>query len=186
MSPGSSADPIRNGILFTKSKTLGDRVRETVVHWPLEIDVREGWTAWKDLPPDCRLILFDRTTMGPMEITDSCFRVILSGEGRELLRALEEFFFLRESLASAVGIEPLLDAKCRQYLEAVSTLRDSDSAYAFFCNLLDRMLIPNVLEVTGGNQHKASRILGISRTTFRSKMKSLEEAGHSLKIDNGK
>jgi DNA-binding protein Fis len=177
------ASSIRSGILFTKNPVLGDLVRQKVSHWPIDISVREAWTDWKDLPGDCRLVLFDRSTIGPVEISDPCFRMILSGEATDLLLAIEEFFFLRDPLASAVGIEPLLKAKCRQYLEAMSSLRDSDSAYVFFCSLLDRMLIPSVLELTDGNQHKAARILGISRTTFRSKMKRLESEGESSKGD---
>jgi DNA-binding protein Fis len=180
---GCASSPIRNGILFTKNPGLGEQVRQKVSHWPIDISVRESWTGWRDLPADCRLVLLDRTTTGPVEITDSCFRVILSGESSDLLLALEEFLFLRDPLQSAVGIEPLLKAKCRQYLESMSSLRDSESPYAFFCSLLDRILIPSVLELTLGNQHKAARILGISRTTFRSKMKMIDSEGNPNKID---
>lgn len=167
--------PIREGLLFTGNACLAERISRCVLHWPLDITVRDSWTGWKDVPSDCRLLLFDRATMSPVELSDGHFRIILSGEGETLVAALEEFLYLREPLSSAVGIEQLLHAKCRQYLKAVASLRESDSAYSFFCDLLDRMLIPTALDVTEGNQHRASRILGISRTTFRSKMKSIAE-----------
>lgn len=181
MDKQAATPSIRHGIVFTRNPDLGEEIRRRVLHWPLEVSVTETWDGWKNLPIDCRLILVDRSTMPPVEITDSCFRVILSGESLELLQALDEFLFLRDPLVSAVGIEPLLYAKCRQYLQAISTLKDPESAYPFFCSLLDRMLIPCVLEITGGNQHKASRILGMSRTTFRNKLKLIQNEGTFLK-----
>jgi DNA-binding NtrC family response regulator len=38
---------------------------------------------------------------------------------------------------------------------------------------LDRILLPIVLEFTGGNQHQAARILGIARQTLRGKLREL-------------
>lgn len=178
---------IREGLLFTRNEVLADRISRSVVHWPLTIETRESWTDWKDIPDSCRLLLYDRSTMGPVELADPHFRIILTGDGDRLVEALEHFLFLREPLSSAVGIEMLLHAKCRQYLKAVACLKESDSAYAFFADLLDRTLIPSALHVTDGNQHRASRILGISRTTFRNKMKSIAEKVDGLegkKIDN--
>ncbi len=168
-------EPIREGLLFTKDSTLPSRIQRSVLHWPLSISSRDFWTNWTDVPPACRLLLFDQDTLPPVELSDSRFRIILSGTGEGLVRALEEFLFLREPLCSAVGIEMLLHSKCRQYLKLVANLKDSDPAYAFFSDLLDRMLIPSALDVTDGNQHRASQILGISRTTFRNKMKSITE-----------
>jgi DNA-binding protein Fis len=167
--------PIREGLLFTQNAGLAEQISRTVLHWPLEILVRDSWKGWEGVSPDCRLLLIDRGTIPSVDLSDRHFRIILCGEGEALLEALTEFLYLREPLSQAVGIEHLLHTKCRQYLKAVSSLKESDSAYSFFSDLLDRMLIPTALDVTEGNQHKASRILGISRTTFRSKMKSITE-----------
>ena len=172
---GRESACIKEGILFTKDGNLADRIRRAVLHWPLEIEVRECWSGWDALPPGARFILFDRTSVGPVDLPDSSLRLILSGSGDELVAALESFLFLREPFSVAVGVEHLLHAKCRQYLSAVSSLRDTGSAYAFFVGLLDRLLLPGALEVAQGNQHRASKILGISRTTFRNKMKSLDQ-----------
>ena len=168
---------IKEGILFTRDGSLAERIRRTVLHWPLEIEVRDRWNGWDDVPSGVRFILFDRASVGSVDLPDKSLRLILSGSGDELVCALESFLFLREPFSVAVGIEHLLHAKCRQYLSAVSSLRDQDSAYAFFVSLLDRLLLPGALEVAQGNQHRASKILGISRTTFRNKMKMLEQEG---------
>ncbi len=179
---GDGRPTIREGLLFTEDRMLSERIRRTVVHWPLEITVRDRWTGWGEVPEDCRLILFDRSTMGPVELSDTSLRLVLSGSGEELVEALESFLFLREPFSVAVGIEHLLHVKCRQYLTAVSSLREAGSAYSFFVSLLDRLLLPGALEVAQGNQQRASRILGISRNTFRNKMKMLD-AGGATRID---
>ena len=165
---------IKEGILFTRDGNLAERIRRAVLHWPLEIEVRDCWNGWETLPSGALFILFDRSSVDPVDPPDTSLRLILSGSGDELVNALESFLFLQEPFSVAVGIEHLLHAKCCQYLSAVGSLRDTGSAYAFFVGLLDRLLLPGALEVAQGNQHRASKILGISRTTFRNKMKMLE------------
>jgi two-component system nitrogen regulation response regulator GlnG len=56
----------------------------------------------------------------------------------------------------------------RQRLEA-----GSEDVYAELHSQLDRLLLPLVLEHTGGNQHQAARILGIARQTLRVKLRDL-------------
>ena len=38
---------------------------------------------------------------------------------------------------------------------------------------VDRLLLPRVLDYTGGNQHQAARLLGIARQTLRQKLRDL-------------
>src|SRR5262249_48995981 len=45
--------------------------------------------------------------------------------------------------------------------------------YAEAHRQLDRFLLMRVLEFTGGNQHQASRLLGIARQTLRGKLREL-------------
>jgi two-component system nitrogen regulation response regulator GlnG len=73
--------------------------------------------------------------------------------------------------AAAEGFlfEPFL----RQRLEA-----GTDDLYAEAHRQLDRILLPLVLEFSGGNQRTSVRLLGIARNTFRAK---LREAGLNLK-----
>jgi two-component system nitrogen regulation response regulator GlnG len=54
----------------------------------------------------------------------------------------------------------------------------TDDLYAEAHRQLDRILLPLVLEFSGGNQRTTARFLGIARNTFRTK---LREAGLSLK-----
>jgi nitrogen regulation protein NR(I) len=56
----------------------------------------------------------------------------------------------------------------RQQLEA-----GSNELYGQSHEKLDRLLLPLVLEFTGGNQHQAARVLGIARQTLRQKLRDL-------------
>ena len=44
-------------------------------------------------------------------------------------------------------------------------------AYQYLVESLEKPLLKRVLDLTGGNQIKASRILGINRNTLRTKLK---------------
>ena len=45
--------------------------------------------------------------------------------------------------------------------------------YAEVHRRVDRLLLPCVLEYTGGSQHQAARLLGIARQTLRLKLRDL-------------
>ncbi len=50
---------------------------------------------------------------------------------------------------------------------------------------VDRVLLPLVLDYTGGNQHQAARLLGIARQTLRQKLRDLGlHVTHSLEADD--
>ena len=83
----------------------------------------------------------------------------------------------RTFLAAARGIrpgttkEPIpvgLEAFIRQRL-----VPEMSDLYAETHRQVDRLLLPCVLEYTGGNQHQASRLLGIARQTLRQKLRDL-------------
>jgi two-component system nitrogen regulation response regulator GlnG len=71
-----------------------------------------------------------------------------------------------ESLSA--GGDPHLEAFVRQCLASA----DGDQ-YAQAHHRLDRVLLPRVLEATGGNQQEASRRLGIARETLRRRLREL-------------
>ena len=49
---------------------------------------------------------------------------------------------------------------------------------------VDLLLLPRVLEYTGGNQHQAARLLGIARQTLRQKLRDLGlHVTHSVEAD---
>ena len=50
---------------------------------------------------------------------------------------------------------------------------DAQDLYAETHRQVDRLLLPRVLEYTGGNQHQAARLLGIARQTLRQKLRDL-------------
>ncbi len=61
-----------------------------------------------------------------------------------------------------------LEAFIRQRL-----VPDAGDLYAETHRQIDRLLLPRVLEYTGGNQHQAARLLGIARQTLRQKLRDL-------------
>jgi two-component system nitrogen regulation response regulator GlnG len=50
---------------------------------------------------------------------------------------------------------------------------DSRDLYKESLRELDRLLLPGVLEYTGGNQARAALLLGIARRTLRQKLRDL-------------
>jgi DNA-binding NtrC family response regulator len=63
---------------------------------------------------------------------------------------------------------------------------DAADLYAQTHQQADRVLLPLVLEYTGGNQHQAARLLGIARQTLRQKLRDLGlHVTHSVEPDEG-
>jgi DNA-binding NtrC family response regulator len=61
---------------------------------------------------------------------------------------------------------------------------ETNDLYADTHRQVDRVLLPRVLEFTGGNQHQAARLLGIARQTLRQKLRDLGlHVTHSLEAD---
>jgi DNA-binding NtrC family response regulator len=63
---------------------------------------------------------------------------------------------------------PNLEAFIRQCLAS-----ENGEQYAEAHRQLDRLLLPRVLEATGGNQHEAARRLGVARQTLRRRLQEL-------------
>jgi two-component system nitrogen regulation response regulator GlnG len=63
---------------------------------------------------------------------------------------------------------------------------DSRDLYAEAHRELDRLLLPRVLEYTGGKQAPAAVLLGIARQTLRAKLQDLGlRVAHSVEADDG-
>ena len=61
---------------------------------------------------------------------------------------------------------------------------DAENIYEDVHREVDRMLLLRVLEYTGGNQHHAARVLGISRQTFGIKLNDVGlQVTQSVKAD---
>jgi len=62
---------------------------------------------------------------------------------------------------------------------------DSRDLYADSHREVDRLLLPRVLEYTGGNQRRAALLLGIARRTLRTKLQDLGlHVAHSVEADD--
>ena len=78
------------------------------------------------------------------------------------------------------GANPGLVAFIRQRLAP-----DATDLYADTHRQADRLLLPLVLEFTGGNQHQAARLLGIARQTLRQKLRDLGlHVTHSVEAED--
>jgi DNA-binding NtrC family response regulator len=63
---------------------------------------------------------------------------------------------------------------------------EAHDLYAETHRQVDRILLPLVLEYTGGNQHQAARLLGIARQTLRLKLRDLGlHVSHEVVADEG-
>jgi two-component system nitrogen regulation response regulator GlnG len=63
---------------------------------------------------------------------------------------------------------------------------EASDLYAETHRQVDRLLLPRVLEYTGGNQHQAARLLGIARQTLRQKLRDLGlHVTHAVEADEG-
>jgi DNA-binding NtrC family response regulator len=61
---------------------------------------------------------------------------------------------------------------------------DVQDLYAETHCQVDRLLLPRVLEYTGGNQYQAARLLGIARQTLRTKLRDVGlHVTHSIETD---
>jgi two-component system nitrogen regulation response regulator GlnG len=75
-------------------------------------------------------------------------------------------------------------------LDLIAFLRErlgpeAQNLYADLHREVDRVLLPRVLEYTGGNQHQAARLLGIARQTLRIKLRDLGlHVTHSVEADD--
>jgi two-component system nitrogen regulation response regulator GlnG len=86
---------------------------------------------------------------------------------------------VESSPAPAAGADLDLEAFIRQRLGP-----DASDLYADTHRQVDRVLLPLVLEYTSGNQHQASRLLGIARQTLRQKLRDLGlHVTHAVEAD---
>jgi len=109
-------------------------------------------------------------------------QALLQASGTILLPAfLPEFSGSpsESSTAALVEADPGLESFILQRL-----VPDGGDLYAETHRQVDRLLLPRVLEHTGGNQHQAARLLGIARQTLRMKLRDLGlHVRHSVEAD---
>jgi DNA-binding NtrC family response regulator len=96
-------------------------------------------------------------------------QALLQSRGSVLLPSfLPELSVASAEPASPSGVNLELEAFIRQRLQP-----DARDLYSEVHGQVDRFLLTRVLEYAGGSQHKAARLLGISRQTLRLKLRDL-------------
>jgi two-component system nitrogen regulation response regulator GlnG len=71
-------------------------------------------------------------------------------------------------------LEQVIEERIREFVRRLGTsLEDEEGLHALFLRQMEKPLIKVVLDAAGGNQIKASRILGINRNTLRKKLQDL-------------
>jgi len=154
----------------------GDDVPLLVRHY-LRRFSRELGREIRDVAPEALERLCNNSWPGNIRELQSVLKqALLQASGPVLLAAfLPEFTIGRAgsvSDRSEAGPSPAADLG----LEAFIRQRlgpDSQDLYAETHRQVDRLLLPRVLEYTGGNQHQAARLLGIARQTLRQKLRDL-------------
>jgi len=105
------------------------------------------------------------------ELQSALKQALLQASGTVLLTA-----FLPELSGKAGESRPTAPAGADLGLEVFIRQRLAPNGrdhYAGTHRQVDRLLLPRVLEYTGGNQHQAARLLGIARQTLRLKLRDL-------------
>ena len=98
-------------------------------------------------------------------------QAVLRAGGNVLLPA-----FLPQSLGGVASAPATCSGKEPGVEEFLVRLRLDPHAREFYAEAhrnLDRLLLPRILEHTGGSQHQAALILGIARQTLRLKLRDL-------------
>lgn len=97
--------------------------------------------------------------------------ILVVGKGEALLSAWRRFLEGRPDASLPDALERSLREKVR---ETLSRWQGAGGAYAFFQGILEEALISEALRITGGNRQKTAKLLGISRTTLRNRLKETE------------
>jgi two-component system nitrogen regulation response regulator GlnG len=149
----------------------GDDLEMLVAHFLRRFN-RELGREISEVPP----AVFEQLRQHPWpgnirELQSVLKQSLLHASGSVLLRS-----FLPESLTSA-GVQPVagVGSENPQLEQFIRQRLHSDAAdlYAEAHGEVDRLLLPLVLQYTGGNQHRAAKLLGIARQTLRQKLREL-------------
>jgi two-component system nitrogen regulation response regulator GlnG len=141
-----------------------------LVHYYLRRFSRELGREVHEVAPEAMQRLDSYTWPGNLRELQSILKqALLHASGPALLPA-----FLPGLLggAAAPAAAPGKGSELASFIQQRLTPETKD-LYSEVHRELDRILLPQVLEQTGGNQHQAARILGIARQTLRLKLRDL-------------
>jgi two-component system nitrogen regulation response regulator GlnG len=165
----------RLNVVRVRVPPLRDRradIPELVDYFVAKVN-RELGTAIVGVSPDVREDLVRREWPGNVrELANAVLRAAVMARGRTLVA---EDFALSEdgALADAQPAGPLEDAVRRRLAELLERHPDTRDLHEDVIRAVERPLIAEVLDRTGGNQVRAAEILGINRNTLRKKISEL-------------
>ena len=166
--------PIRLPALRERTEDVAELVR----HF-LGRAANEG-LPWKIIDSDALELLQKHSWPGNVRELENMMRrlaVLYSEENisREVIRAeLDEGQDGAESAASTSGgLSDAVDTHIRTYFNAHDGALPAAGLYNLILREVERPLIMQTLQVTRGNQVKASEVLGLNRNTLRKKIREL-------------
>ncbi|MCP4354947.1 MAG: hypothetical protein GY793_04810 [Proteobacteria bacterium] len=92
----------------------------------------------------------------------------------------------RQKRTPSYCLSEAVDCCFRHYYESLKGMSPAPDLYSLVLKEFERPLIERTLKFVGGNQLRASDILGINRNTLRKKIKELGINIESLMKDNNK
>jgi DNA-binding NtrC family response regulator len=124
----------------------------------------------REIAPEAMEQLRNRPWRGNIRELQSLLKqALLQASGTTLLpEFIPESAGKPDDLTQSTGEDSSLGALVRQRLGP-----ETQDLYADIHRVVDRLLLPQVMEFTGGNQHQAARLLGIARQTLRTKLRDL-------------
>ncbi len=165
--------PIRLPALRERTEDIAELVR----HF-LGRAANEG-LPWKIIEPDALELLQQHSWPGNVRELENMMRrlaALYSEENinRDVIRAeLNDGQDATESTTSSGGLSDAVDAHIRAYFHAHDGALPAAGLYNRILKEVERPLIMQTLQVTRGNQVKASEVLGLNRNTLRKKIREL-------------
>jgi DNA-binding NtrC family response regulator len=110
-------------------------------------------------------------------------QALLKASGTVLLSAFLPELFGATTSEPGSAASPGADVDLKDFIRH-RLVPEAQDLYAETHRQVDRLLLPRVLEYTGGNQNQAARLLGIARQTLRLKLRDLGlHVAHSIEAD---
>jgi len=165
----------RLNVVRVRVPPLRDRradIPELVDYFVAKVN-RELGTAIVGVSPDVREDLVRRDWPGNVrELANAVLRAAVMARGRTLVA--EDFALTEDgSPVDAQPAGPLEDAVRRRLAELLERNPDTRDLHEDVIRAVERPLIAEVLDRTGGNQVRAAELLGINRNTLRKKISEL-------------
>ncbi len=128
--------------------------------------------------PGIDLLVMDLDSLSERDRRGIRHPLILSGDATELPHKLHLFLDrLRWEDGRGEAFDHLIRRKVRDFMVR-SSGRGAPGGlgiFAFFRSMMEEILVSEALAISRGNQVKGARLLGISRTTLREKLKQNED-----------